>query len=418
MNFFIFKFSRECRFQMALAFTILNLVQATLGMLIAGWSLYLCLEVSKHLYAEKAEITFVFTVTALYGTHIIFQYLMGIKICAKCFNKAHKFESPQPFTINLTYTRSIFRRSTKRHLYFWLAIGGNTLLNVLILSTMSVKISKHIVRSIRHSMEKGMRNYLKDPLWKHTIDRWQFHLQCCGVNNFKDWYEISWLDKYQLDVTSDDVQRFECMNNQRLQYPTLYLYHSTSTNLYKILIKFTFTFVVILKIHSLYTCYLTKCPVLKLQICSFLLSKDHLHLPVVPWSCCDINFPMQCFHDPLQQIQSAHLWKEQPEFLDGTIYNKGCLTVLREPIEASLVGLIIVTSILIINQVIAIIVISRLLYTSCRNAVVLRDVMAPSPGWLFGRDCFSATKGRTVSEVMFVSYHRIKRTKRKQPNLF
>lgn len=86
----IFKFTRKQRFYLGLIFTGLNILQIVFGILITGWSIYICVNVSPNLYTEKGEIKFVFTVTALYGTHIILHYLIGIKLCEKCYKKAQK----------------------------------------------------------------------------------------------------------------------------------------------------------------------------------------------------------------------------------------------------------------------------------------------------------------------------------------
>lgn len=74
---------------------------------------------------------------------------------------------------------------------------------------MFVKISKHIVRSMRHSLEKGMRKYLSDEVWKRTIDGMQYRMQCCGIDNYKDWYTTSWLNKYNVNPDHDTIKSYE-----------------------------------------------------------------------------------------------------------------------------------------------------------------------------------------------------------------
>lgn len=82
------------------------------------------------------------------------------------------------------------------------------------------------------------------------------------------------------------------------------------------------------------------------------LSKDHLHLPVVPWSCCKLDFPMQCFHDPLQQPESAHIWSDDPELVTESIYEVGCLQILRSPVQTSLsIYIVLVVFIVIIHVI-------------------------------------------------------------------
>lgn len=71
---------------------------------------------------------------------------------------------------------------------------------------MFVRISKHIVRSMRHSLEKGMHHYLSNEVWKHTIDSMQYNMQCCGIDSYKDWHTSSWLNKYNINPNADLVK--------------------------------------------------------------------------------------------------------------------------------------------------------------------------------------------------------------------
>lgn len=100
-----------------------------------------------------------------------------------------------------------YRKSTRRHLLFWCLVGCNTILNVIILAAVSVRIYKHIGRSMRHSLEKGIQNYLTAARWKKTIDIWQYKLQCCGIDDYKDWYEFTWMDKYHVNVANRITDR-------------------------------------------------------------------------------------------------------------------------------------------------------------------------------------------------------------------
>ena len=59
---------------------------------------------------------------------------------------------------------------------------------------------------MKHSLEKGMQCYLTSPTWKSTMDFLQFTYQCCGVNDYKDWHQLTWLDRFHIDVTSEMVK--------------------------------------------------------------------------------------------------------------------------------------------------------------------------------------------------------------------
>uniref|UniRef100_A0A8C9ZEU5 Retinal outer segment membrane protein 1b n=1 Tax=Sander lucioperca TaxID=283035 RepID=A0A8C9ZEU5_SANLU len=41
---------------------------------------------------------------------------------------------------------------------------------------------------------------------KETIDRLQMEFRCCGNSNFKDWFEVQWVNNRYLDFTSKDVK--------------------------------------------------------------------------------------------------------------------------------------------------------------------------------------------------------------------
>lgn len=73
---------------------------------------------------------------------------------------------------------------------------------------MFIKISKHIVRSMRHSLEKGMHKYLIDDVWKSTIDKMQYQMKCCGIDNYKDWYTSSWLNKYNVNPDHEMIETY------------------------------------------------------------------------------------------------------------------------------------------------------------------------------------------------------------------
>ncbi|KAJ8946890.1 hypothetical protein NQ318_008246 [Aromia moschata] len=195
-----------------------------------------------------------------------------------------------------------------------------------------------------------MTHYLRDQTWKETIDKLQYDNECCGISSYENWHEIEWLNKYHVDVDSDTVKQFRT-------------------------------------------------------------SQETLKLPVTPWSCCKVDFPMQCLHDPLQQAQYAHIWVDEPTVVTDSIHSKGCLEGLKKPIVAVIDLFIFFTSVIFILHII-IFFISRILYTSCRNAVVLSDTEGIAPGWIFGRGDCGYSRGKTLGEIM-----KRKRRKRKSATL-
>lgn len=108
---------------------------------------------------------------------------------------------------------------------------------------------------------------------------------------------------------------------------------------------------------------------------------------------------MQCLHDPLQQIEYTHIWIDEPSIATDSINNKGCLTELRKPITAAIntfIGLTVVVTILHV----VIFCMARILYTSCKNAILLSRNDGRAPGWVFGRGDFGVQRGKTAAEIM------------------
>lgn len=71
-------------------FITLCLLQVILGSSITGSSLYIIIAISPILHTDKAEVNFVFVVTGIYGTHVIFHWIVGIQIGQKCLRQASK----------------------------------------------------------------------------------------------------------------------------------------------------------------------------------------------------------------------------------------------------------------------------------------------------------------------------------------
>lgn len=47
-------------------------------------------------------------------------------------------------------------------------------------------------------------------------------------------------------------------------------------------------------------------------------------------------------------------------------------------------------------------VLTKYLFTSCRNAALLMNTAGVAPGWLFGRGDFGWSRGKTLEEIMGV----------------
>ncbi|XP_018578044.1 peripherin-2-like [Anoplophora glabripennis] len=318
----MFKLTQKQRKHLYVIFITLNIIQILLGFGMTSSSIYIFVAVSPVLHTEKAQINFAFVVTGIYGTHVIFHWLIGIKIGNKCFQQAHK-------------------KSTSNLLLLWNCAGTNTVVILIVISHFARKSSKQIIKSMRNSIGTGIIHYLTDQSWKEIIDKLQYSNECCGIDSYENWHETTWLTKYHVDVDSESVKNFRS-------------------------------------------------------------SQDNLHLPVTPWSCCRINFPMQCLHDPLQQPQYAHLWVDEPDVVKDSINTKGCVEGIKKPILVVINLFVVFTTFVFILHIL-IVIISRILYTASRNAILLQDPEGTAPGWLFGRGDCGYARGKTLTEIMGLS---------------
>ncbi|KAH0811421.1 hypothetical protein GEV33_011373 [Tenebrio molitor] len=282
-------------------------------------SIYIYVSVAPVLYSERAEISYVFAVIGICGFNNVCCFLFGLKIRLKCLRQAYK-------------------KSTRSLVFAWICVSFYIMAYLIILARLTKKVYKHVIRAMGHSFYIGMSKYLKDEVWKVSIDRIQYDLQCCGAHTYKEWHEVAWLDKYHVNVKSESVKQFR----------------ENGTWL----------------------------------------------LPVTPWSCCRVSFPMQCLHDPLQQARSHHVWADQPSLVADSLNTDGCLGKLKVPIKSALSTFILLVVVNCIVQLLIFLVV-RILYTSCRNAAILNDPEGVAPGWIFGRGDCGYNRGKTLGDIMY-----------------
>ncbi|CAG9862068.1 unnamed protein product [Phyllotreta striolata] len=316
----MFILSQRKRKGLAALFAFLCAVQIILGCGMTGSSLYVIIAVAPVLHAEKSEVNFVFAVTGLYGTHVIFHWIVGINIGQRCLKQAS-------------------RKSTGNLFVLWTTMGTNTIIQLLVLSHFARKMNKYIARSLKQSLANGMNQYLQDITWKEMIDKLQYANECCGSASYEDWHETKWLTKYHVDLKSDIIKQ---LKPSEVEAPKL---------------------------------------------------------PVTPWSCCKVDFPLQCLHDPIQQREFSHIWTDEPNIITDSINTKGCLDSMRRPIEAVIRAFVASSSVMCLVHIL-IFVVSRILYTSARNSAIMGEPRGLAPGWVFGRGDFGYSGGKSIIEIM------------------
>lgn len=72
---------------------------------------------------------------------------------------------------------------------------------------------------------------------------------------------------------------------------------------------------------------------------------------IEPWSCCKLNYPAQCFHDPIQQIFESEIIGSQTESALESINKNGCIENMKQPLETGFLLFIITAYITFFIQV-------------------------------------------------------------------
>lgn len=88
----VFMLTHHQRYLIAIALCILNGIEMFIGLGITVNSIYVYMAVAPGLHSERAEISFVFLVMTIFGSHVILVYLAGLKICERCYLRAMKLK--------------------------------------------------------------------------------------------------------------------------------------------------------------------------------------------------------------------------------------------------------------------------------------------------------------------------------------
>ncbi|KAJ8946889.1 hypothetical protein NQ318_008245 [Aromia moschata] len=112
----IFKLSHKQRQHLSVVFITLNVLQILLGFGMTSSSVYILVAMAPVLHTEKAEIDFAFTVTGIYGTHVIFHWIIGIKMCRKSIKQAHKYKKYKRPTAALVLCRYEYRNNSDNNI--------------------------------------------------------------------------------------------------------------------------------------------------------------------------------------------------------------------------------------------------------------------------------------------------------------
>lgn len=116
------------------------------------------------------------------GIAVMLTSILGIKFCFHCFQNNTGF----------TETQSI----NKNYFYFFI-MNSISLLS----KTVTVLVFIYQLQIIHSALKKGIadaiRSYRTDSVIKEELDVMQMKYACCGLESYKDWFHIKWIeDKY------------------------------------------------------------------------------------------------------------------------------------------------------------------------------------------------------------------------------
>ncbi|XP_055950933.1 peripherin-2-like [Argiope bruennichi] len=91
------------------------------------------------------------------------------------------------------------------HMYW---IAATITVSAILAAAFACFVEIYFLRhGLREGLKAGMEKYKHIPEIKTEIDRLQLDYKCCGVDNYKTWYNISWIDVQYLDTRDPGVAR-------------------------------------------------------------------------------------------------------------------------------------------------------------------------------------------------------------------
>ncbi|KAL4710595.1 hypothetical protein ACJJTC_003231 [Scirpophaga incertulas] len=346
----MFAFSEEARKRLAALLRALLITQLLLSLMM----LIYCYNTSAAVMLLLKQIHEI-TVLLVYGLILLQAYGM----------KLH-------YTSGLRLVALLIRRPYRRQIScssaVWLGGGIGLMLNGWLVYIACRGTLKTLLNELSPTLRTGMSQYLTEPKWKRLMDTMQIELNCCGAESPSDWHEIPWINIDFLNEDSELVMKLAGADGKTLP-------------------------------------------------------------PVTPYSCCTPRVLAPCYHDPLQQTGSA--WSGSP-LRTASLHARGCAEAVRRPLTATLlapryfsvlvsilevcvhsgrVGMVAIArgiaagpltatllapryfSVLVTILEVLIVLLTQLLRTSARDAVLRGDFTGAGRGYLFYPD---TAKGRNV----------------------
>ncbi|XP_005988876.1 RDS/peripherin-like protein xRDS35 [Latimeria chalumnae] len=193
MVLFKVKFTFQKRVKLAQTLWFLSWLSVLAGALTFSLGVYLKMELRKRSEVmDNTEIHAVPNTLIMVGLVSVFINFFAGRICQDSLDVARY---PRWKTFMLPYLIVSF-------LFSFLMLAA---------VIMSYAMKGNLEGSLKIGLKNGIRFY-KDTdtpgrcFQKKTIDLLQMEFQCCGNNNYKDWFEVQWVSNRYLDFSSKEVK--------------------------------------------------------------------------------------------------------------------------------------------------------------------------------------------------------------------
>uniref|UniRef100_A0A4W3H347 Peripherin-2-like n=1 Tax=Callorhinchus milii TaxID=7868 RepID=A0A4W3H347_CALMI len=187
------KFTLDKRVKLAQSLWMVCWFCVLAGILTLSLGIYLKCELKRrHEVMDNTDIHLVPNTLILVGLLTSLVNLAGVQVCSDMMDLA-KFSRWQGYAVP------------------YLVAAFLVTLVMLFASVLSYAMRGNLEGSLRIGLKNGIRFY-KDTdtpgrcYRKRTIDQIQMEFQCCGNNDYRDWFEVQWVSNRYLDFNSKDVK--------------------------------------------------------------------------------------------------------------------------------------------------------------------------------------------------------------------
>ncbi|XP_063697562.1 tetraspanin-15 [Culicoides brevitarsis] len=184
----------------------LNVVQIVVGFAMLFLEEYIKHLLTQHmLEAERTQTYIIMLLSQVYCMQVIVLYYLGLAIAIKC--------NRDLYTHHLTFFMKM-----------WLALGFVAAFEGILVAGTLYRTSKNLSEFLELELFKGVEAYYLDPEWRLIWDTVQYHENCCGVFDYRDWKNC-WLYKmeHKQKILTSNVSfiPYSCCENEETCYQNI-----------------------------------------------------------------------------------------------------------------------------------------------------------------------------------------------------